>query len=205
MKYWTYYTDVVRYLERIEAGQSQKAEAPAYLVWQDGDGPSMIIGPGVEWYRGDGPPPDIDAITVRVGRLPARPRRTPPGRNKKRRATACRPRSTRPATQCWQSKTWRTPPACRVEPLAHHNPDPTNAPAFRPQERRTKGVRIFRNPLKPAHPAPRNNRAAGASLRSRPQITHPSSPRPRRPQPAGLAVINPGARRPASPGPRLIP
>ncbi len=61
MKYWTYYTDVVRYLERIEAGQSQKREGPAYLVWQDGDGPSMIIGPGVEWYRGDGPPPDFDA------------------------------------------------------------------------------------------------------------------------------------------------
>ena len=90
MKYWCYYTDVVRYLERIEAGQSQKREGPAYLVWQDGDGPSMIIGPGVEWYRGDGPPPDIDAITLRVGRLPAPPpRRTklPPVKKANKRST----------------------------------------------------------------------------------------------------------------------
>ena len=84
MKYWCYYTDVVRYLERIEAGQSQKTEAPAYLVWQDDDGPSMIAGPGIEWYRGDGPPPDIDAINLRAGRPPAP---APPNRNKRRRPT----------------------------------------------------------------------------------------------------------------------
>ena len=106
----------------------------------------MIIGPGVEWYRGDGPPPAIDAITLRVGRLPVTPRRTPPDRNKKRRATACRPRSTRPATQCWQSKTWRTPPACRVEPPAHHNPDPTDAPAFRPPKKANKRSTNFPKP-----------------------------------------------------------
>ena len=40
MKYWCYYTDVVRYLERIEALYSpKKAEAPAYLVWQDDEQP----------------------------------------------------------------------------------------------------------------------------------------------------------------------
>ena len=80
MKYWCYYTDVVRYLERIEAGQSQKREAPAYLVWQDDDGPSMIVGPGVEWYRGDGPPPDtaakllaraIETHGAQIGSVPA--------------------------------------------------------------------------------------------------------------------------------------
>ena len=64
MKYWCYYTDVVRYLEKLEALYAPKTKAPAYLVWQDDDGPSMIVGPGVEWYRGDGPPPHLDAITV---------------------------------------------------------------------------------------------------------------------------------------------
>ncbi len=67
MKYWCYYTDVVRYLERLEALCAPKTKAPAYLVWQDDDGPSMIAGPGIEWHRGDGPPPDIDAITRRAG------------------------------------------------------------------------------------------------------------------------------------------
>ena len=82
MKYWCYYTDIVRYLERIEESQSQKkAEAPAYLIWQDDDGPSMIAGPGIDWHRGDGPPPDIDAINLRAGRPPVTPRRTPPNRN----------------------------------------------------------------------------------------------------------------------------
>ncbi len=57
MKYGRYYKDVVRRLERIEARRSHKAGAPAYLIWQDEDGPSMIVGPGIEWHRGDGPPP----------------------------------------------------------------------------------------------------------------------------------------------------
>ena len=64
MKYWCYYTDVVRYLEKLEALCAPKTQAPAYLIWQDDGGPSMIVGPGVEWYRGDGPPPHIDAITL---------------------------------------------------------------------------------------------------------------------------------------------
>ena len=55
MKYWCYYTDVVRYLEKLEALHAPKTKAPAYLIWQDDGGPSMIVGPGVEWYRGDGP------------------------------------------------------------------------------------------------------------------------------------------------------
>ena len=82
MKYWCYYTDVVRYLERVEKLCARKTKAPAYLVWQDDDGPSMIIGPGVEWYRGDGPPPGIDAIDLRI----VLPRRTPPSRKSINRA-----------------------------------------------------------------------------------------------------------------------
>ena len=98
MKYWCYYTDVVRYLERIEAGQSQKTAAPAYLIWQDDDGPSMIIGPGVEWYRGNGPPPDIDAITVSAGR-PLAP--APPERNTQSRKT-WRAHSCVPCRHSWR-------------------------------------------------------------------------------------------------------
>ena len=148
MKYWCYYTDVVRYLERIEAGQSQKREGPAYLVWQDGDGPSMIIGPGVEWYRGDGPPPDIDAISLRVGRPPATLRRTPPNRSPKaaRRGAgilACR-------VAILGDMSWA--PRLTITPI------PPTQLRSAPPKRRIKGVRIFRNPLKPVHPSPRNNR-----------------------------------------------
>ena len=196
MKYWCYYTDVVRYLERLEALYSQKkAEGPAYLVWQDDDGPSMIAGPGIEWHRGDGPPPDIDAINVRIGR-PSAPRRRPSNR-----AASARLRSTpRPNSQDRAPQRNTASPQCRqraasatapgvahrsaVPPracgawsgesrstvlqdllldriasvlalrwatsrsLAPNNPTPTGAPA--PQKRRTKGVRIFQNPLKPA-------------------------------------------------------
>ena len=109
MKYWCYYTDVVRYLERLEALYSQKkAEGPAYLVWQDDDGPSMIAGPGIEWHRGDGPPPDIDAINVRIGR-PSAPRRRPSNR-----AASARLRSTpRPNSQDRAPQRNTASPQCR--------------------------------------------------------------------------------------------
>ena len=218
MKYWCYYTDVVRYLEKVEALCAQKIQAAAYLVWQDDDGPSMIAGPGVEWFRGDGPPPDIASISLRADPPAVTARRAPLPRNKKNRAAAQRPQHT-PRTQCRHGATktkhprqhprraagfrqkeaperersrpaigsgagdcapapshttghsprwahWRRPAACRVEPAARHNPDPAGAAGSRlSQERRTKGVRIFQNPLKPAHPAPRNSRGVDGSPR----------------------------------------
>ena len=101
MKYWCYYTDVVRYLERVEKLCARKTEAPAYLVWQDDDGPSMIAGPGIEWHRGEGPPPDIDAVSLRVGRPSVTPRRTPPNRNAKSRKT-WRSHSCVPCRHSWR-------------------------------------------------------------------------------------------------------
>ena len=117
MKYWCYYTDVVRYLERLEALCAPKTKAPAYLIWQDDDGPSMIAGPGIEWHRGDGPPPDIDAINLRAGRPPVTPRRILPTQTRKTwRAHSCVP--------CRHS--WR-----HVLGQARHNPGPTVAPRSR--------------------------------------------------------------------------
>ena len=66
MKYWCYYANVVRYLEKVEALFVPKTRGPAYLVWTDDDGPHMIAGPGIEWYRGDGPMPDLDALEIPV-------------------------------------------------------------------------------------------------------------------------------------------
>ncbi len=103
MKYWCYYTDVVRYLERLEALYSQKkTEGPAYLIWQDDDGPSMIAGPGIEWHRGDGPPPDIDAINLTARQRPSN------------RAAAARLRSTsRPNSQDRAPQRNTASPQCR--------------------------------------------------------------------------------------------
>ncbi len=128
MKYWCYYTDVVRYLERVEAGQSQKREGPAYLVWQDDDGPSMIIGPGVEWYRGDGPPPDIDAITVSAGR--------PPDRNTPSRKT-WRAHSCVPCRHSWRHV---------LGSQARHQPGSAEAPRSRPSKKANKRSTNFSKP-----------------------------------------------------------
>ena len=118
MKYWCYYTDVVRYLERLEASQSLKTAAPAYLVWHDDDGPSMIAGPGIDWHRGEGPPPDIDAINLRARRPPVSARRTPPDRNTQSRKTwrthSCGPNPPSPRPHRRSS----LPPKETTEPLA---------------------------------------------------------------------------------------
>ena len=191
MKYWCYYTDVVRYLEKVEALCAPKTPRGAYLVWTDDDGPHMIAGPGVYWNRGDGPMPDLDALersiraanrapAARQGSAHARSTRKKQLRaarvSKRSPANALSTRTTqiraarvskrspanalsiRPARQC-RAATWRKPPACRIDPPAHHNPRRPTNPAPAREKRRTKGVQLFRNPLKPAHPAPRNNRA----------------------------------------------
>ena len=73
MKYWCYYANVVRYLEKVEALFVPKTRGPAYLVWTDDEGPHMIAGPGIHWYRGDGPMPDLDALEIPVSiRAPIR-------------------------------------------------------------------------------------------------------------------------------------
>ena len=66
MKHWCYYTNVVRCLERVEQLCAPKTQAPAYLVWQDDDGSWMIADPDVNWFRGDGPQPDLDVINISV-------------------------------------------------------------------------------------------------------------------------------------------
>ena len=223
MKYWCYYTDVVRYLEKVEALFAPKTRGPAYLVWTDDDGPHMIAGPGIHWYRGDGPMPDLDSLEIPVsintregsasaqstpkkklratdpaewpGPVSKEHRQAPTSdlgqtarqngllkikglescslgaaRVSKRLATSAQStrtrrktavtvskpspasaQSTRPARQC-RTTTWRKPAACRVEPPARHNPKRPSNPAPARKKRRTKGVQLFRNPLKPAHP-----------------------------------------------------
>ena len=64
MKHWCYYTRVVSYLEKLEALCAPNTKTAHFLVWTDDDGPHMIVGPGVEWYRGDGPMPELDGITA---------------------------------------------------------------------------------------------------------------------------------------------
>ena len=159
MKYWCYYTDVVRYLERIEAGQFQKTAAPAYLVWQDDDGPSMIVGPGVEWHRGDGPPPDIDAINVSAGRPPAP---APPDRNTQSRKT-WRAHSCVPCCHSWRHV---------LGPQARHQTDPTDAPAFHPPKKANKRSANFPKPAQI-----RSSRAKKQqSLRRQPAGKTPNDP-----------------------------
>ena len=163
MKYWCYYANVVRYLEKVEALLVPKTRGPAYLVWTDDDGPHMIAGPGIHWYRGDGPMPDLDSLEIPVSiRAPnganaregsACAQSTPKKKLRAARVSKRSPanaRSARPTHQC-RPATWREPPAWRVEPPAHHNPETSFKPAIQFSKRRTNGKQLFRNPLKPAH------------------------------------------------------
>ena len=170
MKYWCYYANVVRYLEKVEALFAPKTRGPAYLVWTDEDGPHMIAGPGIHWYRGDGPMPDLDSLEIPVS-ITA-PIRAPTAREgsacaqstpkKKLRAARvskrlpANPQSTRPAREC-RPATWRKPPATRVEPPAHHSPETSIKPAIQPQESEQKANNFFetRSNLLTKEPDPR--------------------------------------------------
>ncbi len=57
MRHWTYYTRVFSFLERIEARQAKNTPTGAYLVWRDDDGPVMVAGPDIDWFRGNGRSP----------------------------------------------------------------------------------------------------------------------------------------------------
>ena len=70
MKHWCYYSRVVAYLEKVEALFPEKRKG-AYLLWRDEDGsPLMIAGPGVDWFKGRGPMPDLNNLGQNVTRKP---------------------------------------------------------------------------------------------------------------------------------------
>ena len=76
----SYYPKIVSFLERLEARQVQNTPTGAYLVWRDDDGPWMVAGPDIDWFRGDGPLPDLEGLTMSVTNKPinkARPNRAP--------------------------------------------------------------------------------------------------------------------------------
>ena len=173
MKYWCYYANVVRYLEKVEALFAPKTRGPAYLVWTDDDGPHMIAGPGIHWYRGDGPMPDLDSLEIPVSitapigaarvskRLPPNPRSTPTHQNTAATVSKrlpANPQSTSTKAKAKQVRSHRTPRQCRATTwrTAHHTPQP-------PGKRRTKDEQLFRNPLKPAHSPPRLPRKIGSN------------------------------------------
>ena len=116
----------------------------------------MIAGPGIEWYRGDGPMPDLDSLEIPVSiraarvskRLPANPQSTSTQQNTAATISKGSPanaQSARPARQC-RAATWRKPPACRVEPPARHNPETSVKPATRPQKKANKRRTTFPKP-----------------------------------------------------------
>ena len=109
-------------------------------------------------------------------RLPPNPRSTPTQQNTATRVSKrlpANPQSTSTKTKAKQVRSHqphRTPRQCRATTwrTAHHTPQP-------PRKRRTKGVQLFRNPLKPAHsPLSRQGSAGQGSV-------HPG---------AGLVVAN---------------
>ena len=75
MKHWWFYTRVVTYLEKVEALFPDKKRKDAYLLWRDDDGnPLMIAGPGVDWFQGCSPMPDLNNLGQAVASLAAKAR-----------------------------------------------------------------------------------------------------------------------------------
>ncbi len=55
-----YFRDLRRRVERLEARYFPEPEVRVYLKWLGEDGkPWMICGPGIDWFEGEGPPPEI--------------------------------------------------------------------------------------------------------------------------------------------------
>ena len=167
MKYWCYYANVVRYLEKVEALFVPKTRGPAYLVWTDDDGPHMIAGPGIHWYRGDGPMPDLDSLEIPVSitapiraarvskRLATSALSTRTRRNKPRTASKPSPakaRSARPTHHCR--------PTTPRKPLPHHNPETSIKPAIQPPPKANKRRTTF---SKPAQTCSQKNQTRGRS------------------------------------------
>ena len=198
MKYWCYYTDVVRNLERLEALYSQKkAEGPAYLIWQDDDGPSMIAGPGIEWHRGDGPPPDIDAITLTARQRPGNRAASPQCRQRAASATApgVAHGSAVPPRACgaWSGENHSTvlqdllrdriasELALRwaiSRSLAPNNPTPTGAPAPRPLKKANKRSTNFPKPAQTCSPKKQQSRGRQPAVKTPNHLPSPSPEAP---------------------------
>ena len=190
MKYWCYYANVVRYLEKVEALLAPITRGPAYLVWTDDDGPHMIAGPGIHWYRGDGPMPDLDSLEIPVSitapigaarvskRLATSALSTRTRRNTPRTASKRSPanaQSTRPARQC-RATTCRKPTACRVEPPARHNAETSVKPAKRPPKKANKRRTTFPKPAQTCSPRGNGGNGTGNEDRARIKDLYSSNP-----------------------------
>ena len=120
VKHWCFYTRVVTYLEKVEALFPDKKRKGAYLLWRDDDGnPLMIAGPGVDWFQGCSPMPDLNnlgqavaspaakariataeawtEVHARVGTRADAPRRQPRANSKRPNASKQQSRRRKPA------------------------------------------------------------------------------------------------------------
>ena len=136
MKHWCYYSRVVAYLEKVEALFPDETRKGAYLLWRDEDGsPLMIAGPGVDWFKGRGPMPDLNNLGRATNRnirgVDGSPRSR---RHKCRRTSADAPRQQARAKSKWpnarkqQSRGWE-PAVGTAEPDSGR----PRAPSARPR------------------------------------------------------------------------
>ena len=179
MKHWCYYARVVSCLERIEARQAKNTPTGAYLVWRDEDGsPWMVAGPDIDWFRGDGPVPDIVGLrpSVKDRSMPKTESRTqqpsaqqaePSTQVTARHMTKGQQVMTRQQVTGQQSMTGHqvTETTCISQPKRHVTSRCGHKQANKRRTHFLKTAQIRSNPLKPPHPAARN-RAVDGSPRS---------------------------------------
>jgi len=168
MRHGSYYPKIVSFLERLEAAQAQNTPTGAYLVWRDEDGPWMVAGPDIDWFRGDGPLPDLPGLTMSLTNKPinrARPNRAP---NTSEGSAAAR---------CSSSKTGATKPSATGR-CSSIKADAIKPSAIaRPKSKKTRKQWRSHRPAQP-HDKPRENhfKAPAGDQKSRKPLKCPQIP-----------------------------
>jgi len=170
----SYYPKIVSFLERLEARQVQNTPTGAYLVWRDDDGPWMVAGPDIDWFRGDGPLPDLPGLTMSATNKPinrARPNRAP--NTSEGSATAqCsshKADATKPSAGARPNRAPNTSEGSATARCSSNKTDPTKPSATaHPQSKKTRKQSCSHRPAQPRHkPRENHSKAPAGDQKSR--------------------------------------
>ena len=205
MKHWCYYSRVVAYLEKVEALFPDETRKGAYLLWRDEDGsPLMIAGPGVDWFKGRGPMPDLNNLGHAV-ESPVRAQNASdgsPAANREHHHPKQQSRGRKPAVKPPTHRPSATSKATPTPPPATAQARNSTKQANKKRTHFVKAAQIRSNPLKSRQRKTHPCAAARQSQKHRAILQNDAAPCPTRP-PRSHQVTSHDRRRPAVSSPRV--